>query len=308
MGPLTLGLLAGFGLPLQTAINSSLGKKISSSFLASLISFTIGTIFLGLFVAFTAPHLALSWQFISHQPWWLWLGGFLGVCYLTANIILFPHLGSVQTVLMPVLGQIIMSMLIDNFGWFHSQQHSLSWLRLFGALIVIGGVYFAIAGSQTTSKSPVTSERGLNFWRLIGLVAGMLSATQTAINGHLGTLLHSSVQAALVSFAVGTVFLWLLVPLIEHGYHFNRVQPSQIRWWSWLGGLIGGCYVLTNAYLVPQLGTGLTIVVVLVGMISGSLLLDNFGWLAAVQKKVTFRQILGVILLLSGVVLIKLVG
>lgn len=66
--------------------------------------------------------------------------------------------------------------------------------------------------------------------------------------------------------------------------------------------------MLTNAYLVPQLGTGLTIVIVLVGMISGSLLLDNFGWLAAVQKKVTFRQVLGVVLLLGGVILIKLVG
>ena len=54
----------------------------------------------------------------STEPWWIWIGGALGVIYLTGNIVLFPKLGSVQTVIMPILGQIVMSMLIDNFGWF----------------------------------------------------------------------------------------------------------------------------------------------------------------------------------------------
>ncbi|WEV57221.1 DMT family transporter [Ligilactobacillus acidipiscis] len=45
METILLGLIVGFGLPLQTSINSSLRKKVNSSFLASLISFTSGTIF-----------------------------------------------------------------------------------------------------------------------------------------------------------------------------------------------------------------------------------------------------------------------
>nr|WP_079578492.1 DMT family transporter [Ligilactobacillus acidipiscis] len=46
MEAILLGLIIGFGLPLRTSINSNLGKKVNSSFLASLISFTSGTIFL----------------------------------------------------------------------------------------------------------------------------------------------------------------------------------------------------------------------------------------------------------------------
>lgn len=308
MGSILLGLLAGFGLPLQTAINSDLGKKVKSSFLSSLISFTVGTFFLAFFVMLTNPHLALSWQSFSDQPWWLWIGGILGVCYLTANIVLFPHLGSVQTVIMPVSGQIIMSMLIDHFGWFNSQQHQLSWSRILGAVIVLGGVSLAVAGQKAAAKSPLHTNTHLNLWRLVGVAAGMLSATQTAINGHLGIILHSSAQAALVSFGIGTLLLWFIVPAINHGYHFHMISHANISWWNWLGGLVGGLYVLTNAYLVPILGTGLTIVVVLVGMISGSLLSDNFGWLHSQQKKINFNQLLGLLILLAGVALIKLVS
>lgn len=48
-------------------------------------------------------------------------------------------------------------------------------------------------------------------WRAFGVLAGMLSAVQTAINGHLGQVLHSAVAAALVSFLVGTLGLVLVV-------------------------------------------------------------------------------------------------
>lgn len=72
-------------------------------------------------------------------------GWAVGVVYLTGNILLFPKLGSVQTVIMPVLGQILAGLLIDNFGWFDSPQSTLTMTRFLGAILVLAGVIITVA-------------------------------------------------------------------------------------------------------------------------------------------------------------------
>lgn len=311
MLPILLGLTIGFGLPLQTAINSKLRKIVGSPLLSSMVSFTVGTIFLTLATLLLTHGLTINLLLFKQQPWWIWIGGLLGVIYLTGNIVLFPYLGSVQTVIMPVVGQLIMSMLIDNFGWFDSPQHTLNLVRLGGCALVFIGVIMAVAAASlfknrhkqfdTVSKSP---HRFL--WQLAGIFTGMLSAMQTAINGHLGVVLASAEKAALISFLVGTVALWLLVIIREHGIHLKPAFSTSHPWWIWIGGIIGALFVLGNAFLVPVIGTGLAVVIVLFGMITGSLLVDHFGWLGADRILIEPIQLLGIIVMLAGVILIKL--
>lgn len=309
---LAMGLLIGIGAPLQTAINSQLRKAVSSSLASSMISFSIGTIFLTLILLILRQDLLIPANLIRVQPWWIWLGGFLGVIYLTGNIILFPYLGSVQTVIMPVVGQLIMSMLIDNFGWFEATKHPLTLIRLIGALLVAIGVIMAVAIKSWLDQhknqldSPALKSTKKLPWQLLGIGTGMLSAMQTAINGHLEVILHSAPKAALISFLIGTMTLWLIVWVKEHRVHLNQQIISNYPWWIWLGGILGALFVLGNAYLAPVIGTGLTVVAVLIGMISGSLLVDQFGWLRAPKIPVVPVQLLGIIVMLLGVGLIKL--
>ncbi|ABJ56756.1 DMT family transporter [Oenococcus oeni] len=311
-----IGLSIGIGLPMQTAINSRLRNAFSSPLLSSMTSFTIGTIFLALVALLITHSLEIGVDLIKNQPWWIWVGGLLGVIYLTGNILLFPHLGGVQTVIMPIVGQIIMSMLIDNFGWFYSPTHALNIIRILGALLVLLGVFLAISAQKLFSaRKEIISDNSLLqnsnrnsqwFWRIGGIVTGMFSASQTAINGHLGTVLNSAVKAAFVSFLIGSIALWIIVAVVEHGYHFAPAFNRKFPWWIWIGGLIGALFVLGNAYLVPLIGTGFTVVIVLLGQITGSMLVDQFGWFAAKRNPIVPLQVLGIILMVIGIVLIKL--
>lgn len=306
-----IGLAIGFGLPVQTGINARLRTVFGSPFLSSLISFVIGTIFLAVVTAVTTGVLWPSVTVLTGQPGWLWLGGLFGVIYLTSNILLFPKIGSVQTVIFPVLGQILMGLLIDNGGWFNAQVQPLNLTRIVGALLVLLGVistvalpgYLARRQHQLVTEAPA---KGLWLWRLWGVLAGMLSASQTAINGALGQVLHSAYQAAFISFFLGTVIL-IIITLVLHPQVTFRKTKAQHTWWMWLGGFIGACYVLGNAYLAPTVGTGLAVVIVLLGLMAGSLLIDQFGWLDAQKKPVTPVQILGLVIMIGGVVLIRLV-
>ena len=71
------------------------------------------------------------------NPAWIWLGGVLRCIYLTSNVLLFPHFGAIQTVVLQILGQILIGvrLLIRLVGLVHNQF-------LCSALRVIGVNYF----------------------------------------------------------------------------------------------------------------------------------------------------------------------
>lgn len=303
-----IGLIIGIGLPIQTSINSRLKLSLGSPFLASLTSFTIGTVLLAIMTLLIDHDLFFPIRMFVEQPIWLWIGGVFGVTYLTANILLFPKLGSVQTVIMPVLGQIIMGLLIDNFGLFYSLKSPLTWIRVLGAILVILGVIGAVSINEIINKKhhKMDSESsGLFIWRIFGIVAGMLAASQSAINGHLGNVLHSSVKAAFFSFFVGTVCILLIVMITRPKLQLIKINHGN-PWWMWLGGIIGGLYILGNVYLVPIVGTGLSVVIILLGLMIGSLMIDQFGILESKRNPITVAQILSLLVMISGVVIIRL--
>ncbi|GAX05758.1 membrane protein [Secundilactobacillus pentosiphilus] len=311
-----IGLVIGIGLPMQTSINSRLRSALGSPFLASLVSFGIGTAFLAVMTLIDQRSLLIGMPLIRTQPFWLWLGGLLGVIYLTGNIMLFPKLGSVQTVIFPVLGQILAGLLIDDLGLFYSPISQLTVVRGLGALLVIAGVMITVAGNGWLER--ITGQAGLEtvaeetpraahlmLWRLFGIFAGVLSATQTAVNGHLGEVLGSKIQAAYVSFLVGTVTLIVIVLVLRPPLMFQR-NHGKSPWWMWIGGLLGALFVLGNVYLVPVIGTGFAVIIVLIGLMIGSLLIDQFGWLSSEKNPVTLLQLGGLLVMIIGVVVIRL--
>lgn len=74
---------------------------------------------------------------LADSPLWLFFGGPLGVAFIVGNILLFPQIGSVHTVIMPIVGQMLMGLLVDHFGLFGYEVLPISPLRLFGVLIVL---------------------------------------------------------------------------------------------------------------------------------------------------------------------------
>lgn len=306
-----LGALIGLVMPLQTNANSRLRRSVGSPFLASFISFLVGTTTLlvaVLLVDGRLPELAAA----TGQPVWLWSGGLLGIIVLTGNIFLFPRLGSVQTVVLPITGQVLMGLLIDHFGWFGSPQVGLDLSRVLGAGLLVLGVLGAtgLADAALRDDRVIDSGRsagtGLWAWRLAGVVFGMASASQTAVNGRLGVVLDSAVAAALVSFAIGVSTLLLIVLLSRTPWRLDRVDDRPHPWWMWIGGLLGAAFVFGNAFLAPLIGTGLTVMVILLGMMAGSLLIDHFGLLGARRTPTTVLQAVGLLLMVGGVALIRL--
>ncbi|MBU7448806.1 MULTISPECIES: DMT family transporter [Lactiplantibacillus] len=295
-------ILMGGGLAMQTAVNAKLRQFVGSPYLASAVSFSVGALFLIVLTLLSGVSPFVSLTTIATNPWWIWLGGLLGVIGLTVNLLLFPRLGSIQTAVLPIFGQIVMGILIDQFGWFASPREPLTIVKVIGLVLVTLGMLVAtVRFNHATAEYPV---KWLWLWRLLGIGAGMLIATQAAINGHLGTILQSSVHAAMVSFTVGAVLLLLLIAVLRVPTKPLQIalQAGRSYWWMWIGGFLGAAYVFGSAWLVPQIGTGQVVVIALFGQLLFSAIIEQFGWFEAQAQRVKLLRLVGLLLMLVGVI------
>jgi bacterial/archaeal transporter family-2 protein len=136
---LVFALLAGTLLPTQAGINAQLAKQLGNPLLAATISFSLGTLALLLFTAMSHPSLPNFGRLIQ-IPWYFWLGGLLGVMYLTATIILAPLLGAASMIGLIITGQMLAAIALDHFGLVGFPIHPLSPGRAIGGALLVAGV------------------------------------------------------------------------------------------------------------------------------------------------------------------------
>lgn len=297
-----VALSIGMIMAIQSAINAQLRSYVGSPYVTSWISFTVALPFLIVMTYVTGASLGFSTALFHHEPLYIWIGGFCGVVALTSNIVLFPILGSVQTAILPVLGLTFMGMLIDHFALFQAPHYAFGWHRLIGILFVLIGVIFVV---YQPKKLKMTTKQWP--WRMLGIAAGMLLAVQVSVNGRLTIVLHSAPHAALISFTVGMMTLACVVGVTEHSFKKVR-EPFRKRapWWVWLGGILGGTFVLTNAYLAGKIGTGQTVVFALFGQMVASVAIQQFGFFRSKKQQVRLLQVFGLVCVIIGVVIIRL--
>lgn len=300
---LLLILISGLLNPIQTGVNSTLRGRLRTPILSSTVSFIIGLTCLSILTLATCGRLFPEMEVQGQLPWWAWGGGVMGAIGLTGNILLFPKLGGVLTVLFPMLGQIAMSVMIDSFGWFGTSAIPLDAGRITGLCLVIGGLllYMVDKNGQNGKMG-----RSALLWSLGGIMSGFTFAIQPVMNGKLAVAFSSPIQSAFISFLTSTAILVTLVLLIPSERHnIPLVRKTGGPWWLWTGGLIGAGYVASFALVTPMTGVGMVTLVGILGMTAGGVIVDSRGMFGRDARKIRPLQYLGLVLLLSGVVLIK---
>ena len=139
---------------------------------------------------------------------------------------------------------------------------------------------------------------------LCALAAGAMMPTQAATNNKMALVVGSPVASAFLSFAVGTValFLYLLVSGVSLADIASAKEAPAI---AWTGGLLGAFYVTAAVILVPRLGVAMTFSLIIAGQLILTLVIDHFGFLGVPVKEVSLARIAGIVLIGAGVVLIR---
>ena len=140
----SLYYMAGIGIGLTVAIQSAINNQLKivlggSTLLAALVSFVVGGLCL-LGVYWASGQRLSQLLLLQNTPWWMLLGGALGAVFVFGSTLLVPKLGLALMISLIVFGQIVMSLLMDHYGWLGLPVQELSFTRLLGAGLVLVGV------------------------------------------------------------------------------------------------------------------------------------------------------------------------
>jgi bacterial/archaeal transporter family-2 protein len=129
------GALQTCGASMNAQLNTSLGNK----WIASTVSFAlIFAFFISISMILPRPLPTVSG--IASMPWWAPLGGLVGAVQVYAGLTLVNKVGSGPFIGFTVTAALIMSILIDHFGWFRMPVHPANAGRVLGGLLLIAGV------------------------------------------------------------------------------------------------------------------------------------------------------------------------
>jgi bacterial/archaeal transporter family-2 protein len=130
---------AGISVALQQVLNANLRSQLESPWWAGFDSYIVGTIVMLTFALTSSPP-RLSSVFEETSAWLSWTGGLFGAIFIATAIFMVPRLGAATVLALIVVGQMLGSLTLDQFGILGLPQHSVSPTRLIGAAFLILGV------------------------------------------------------------------------------------------------------------------------------------------------------------------------
>jgi transporter family-2 protein len=108
-----LAVIAGTWVGVQRALNAQINIYSTQAFATSLLNFITGTTFLCTLVAARYIFSGQPLSKLVSAPWWVYLGGSIGVIYIAFSATAVQHMGVLVFTLFSVGGMLFGSLLID---------------------------------------------------------------------------------------------------------------------------------------------------------------------------------------------------
>ncbi len=135
-----IGILGGLAVGVQGPIVSQMSQRIGTM-AGSFIVHVSGAILSGALLLALGGERIGNWRSLS---WYMFLSGSFGVIlYLTINQTM-PRLGATTALALIIIGQLVMGILIDQFGLFGVSVRQADPMRLLGAGLLIAGGYLIV--------------------------------------------------------------------------------------------------------------------------------------------------------------------
>jgi len=143
---------------------------------------------------------------------------------------------------------------------------------------------------------------------LLSLISGFALTFQVGINGALRLKLGNPILSSLISFAVGTIALAMVLFLTVLNGSSSLPSAANIKntsWWMFTGGLLGAFYIFTTIFTSPKIGFANMFSLVICGQIILAVIFDHFGLLSNAVHVLTPWRVVGIVFLILGVYIIQ---
>jgi bacterial/archaeal transporter family-2 protein len=134
-------LVAGAAITVQAGSNSQLKQSLGNPIGALVVNYVLALMTIVLVAVIARVSIPAAHK-ITSTPWWAWTGGLLGILYGLAVVFLASQMGAATLIAAVVTGQLVFSVVVDNFGWIGFEIHHASPLRILGCVLMVTGLAF----------------------------------------------------------------------------------------------------------------------------------------------------------------------
>ena len=135
---------------------------------------------------------------------------------------------------------------------------------------------------------------------IVALLGGLAITLQAHSMGIVDMALGTKTSVTF-TYASGGL-LALLLALATGGLETRGA--SVLPWWVWTSGALGLVIVGAIGYVVPRLGAGRGLTLILVSQFLLAAAIDHFGLLGAVERPMDASRIAGLLAMLAGAALV----
>ena len=126
-------------MPTQAVVNSKLATSFDSPILAAFVSFSIGTLALFVYILLTGVPLN-NLASAKNVPPVAWIGGLLGAFFVSVMATIIPRIPVALAFSLAIAGQMLVTLLVDHFGWLGVPEKPINLPRVLGAALITIGV------------------------------------------------------------------------------------------------------------------------------------------------------------------------
>lgn len=137
---LLIGLAGGVAVGLQSPLASMLTQRLGM-FESVFILHVGGAIFALLPLLFYGGGKLAQWRSV---PWYALLAGIFGLIVIGAISYMIPRIGVAGAITTIVAGQLLVSMVLDQFGWLGAMARPMDPARAIGLAVVLLGVWLTV--------------------------------------------------------------------------------------------------------------------------------------------------------------------
>jgi transporter family-2 protein len=136
---------------------------------------------------------------------------------------------------------------------------------------------------------------------ILTMLLGVVLAVHLAMNGKVGSVLQNARVGNALFWCIGAVGA-IIIGL--SGWQSGAFEPlKQVHPLLLSAGILGACLVFAIAWLIPKVGAGNVMIMLIAGQVIGGLIMSHYGWLGSPVQPITLAKIVGVLVMIGGIIL-----
>lgn len=250
-----IALLSGILIAVMIVCNGGLTVQFGV-YTAITVIHTVGLLLITLLVFMRGEK-----PFAKKMPWYLYLGGAIGVATTAFNNFSFGRISVSAILALSLLGQSITSIIIDQFGFMNVSKHPFKKNKLLGLFLISSGITIMITDFEILAV-------------VLSFFAGVSLVISRTLNANLaeGTGISSS---TFFNYLIGLAVAIPVMLLIGRNEPF-MIQPNfSLDIYIYLGGILGVAVVWLSNIIVSKISAFYMTLFLFIGQVFSGLLLDT---------------------------------